>query len=384
MQANEGDFGELFTAISVFCRQGRMDLISKILEKLDPQDVERARALSDGLNYELPAALQKKIIQVLPSCRARDIPIIARLIGYQRLPAGEELLRVLPREKPAELSAVLWSLGRLRYQKMRQLAFGTYLSHQDESVCYSAGLALLRMGEPTILNYCMRSDASQNWSIPLVGLCGNRPAASILLKKCAQGRADPNLLLALGLLGDVSAVERLLPYIADSKLAESSASALNLITGAEIYEEAFIPEEIDEDELFEEEREKMKQGQIPTGSDGKPLGTTITRLSQKPDDWSQWWAKNRAQFKPELRYRNGKPYSPTRLLENLESDKSPRQIRQLAYEELVIRYGADFPFETDMRVSQQKQAIAKYAEWIQANIKRFREGEYYFAGRPLM
>ena len=35
---------------------------------------------------------------------------------------------------------------------------------------------------------------------------------------------------------------------------------------------------------------------------------------------------------------NGKPFSPACLLEALESEKSTRFVRQMAYEELVIRY----------------------------------------------
>jgi hypothetical protein len=157
--------------------------------------------------------------------------------------------------------------------------------------------------------------------------------------------------------------------------------ALQLITGAQLYEEVFIPDAIDEDELFEEERERFRQGQIPTRPDGQPFGTTVTRLSQNPEDWQKWWTENRGRFDPRIRYRNGKPYSPACLLENLQSDRSRRKIRQLAYEELVIRYGIDFPFETDMLVVQQKQALAKYAEWVKANSSRFREGEWYFAGQ---
>lgn len=65
--------------------------------------------------------------------------------------------------------------------------------------------------------------------------------------------------------------------------------------------------------------------------------------------------------------------SPASLLVNPGSEQSPYKVRHLACEELVIRYGIDFPFETDMLVSQQKQAIAKYAEWIEANGSRFQE-----------
>ena len=56
-------------------------------------------------------------------------------------------------------------------------------------------------------------------------------------------------------------------------------------------------------------------------------------------------------------------------------------MRQLACEELVIRYNVDFPFETDIFMAQQKQAFAKYAEWIKANESRFKPGRWYFAGQ---
>jgi hypothetical protein len=58
-------------------------------------------------------------------------------------------------------------------------------------------------------------------------------------------------------------------------------------------------------------------------------------------------------------------------------------VRQLAYEELVIRYGIDVPFETDMLVLQQQLALAKYSEWMKVNGSRFKEGGWYFAGKAI-
>src|SRR5262249_4094259 len=160
------------------------------------------------------------------------------------------------------------------------------------------------------------------------------------------GQAEADCLIALGLLGDASAIATLLAYLT-THVAESASMALQLITGAQLYEEVFVPDEIDEDELFEDEQERFKQGQLPTRPDGQRFGTTITRLSQNPEDWQKWWTDNKGRFDPRIRYRNGQPYSPACLLENLEAERSRHMIRQLAYEELVIRYGVDFPFETD-------------------------------------
>ena len=61
--------------------------------------------------------------------------------------------------------------------------------------------------------------------------------------------------------------------------------------------------------------------------------------------------------------------------------KTPRKVRQLSYEELVIRYGVDIPFETDMPVRQQQDAIGKWKSWATANEGRFKPGAWYVGGQ---
>jgi uncharacterized protein (TIGR02270 family) len=379
-QAMEGDFGELHAAVRVFCRQNRLDFVQECLEALDPEDTERVQAISDALNHELPAVWKEEFIRIISEGDQRLIPVAAKLIGYRRLSSGKELLHALQQNNSQALSNIIWSIGRVREQYARTLLFNKYLKHEDESVCSATALALLRIGDPQTLDHCLLSVHSGNWPFLPLGLGGNRSTAAVLIESAANDKVYPDCMIALGLLGDFSAVETLLSGLSNTDLAESAAIAFNLITGAEIYEDFFIPEEIDEDELFEEELEKLKRGEslYPPGEEP---GTTITCISQKPEDWQKWWAENKSRFNPGIRYRNGKPYSPACLLENLQSEKSPRLVRQMAYEEFVIRYGIDFPFETDMLVSQQKQAIGKYAEWIKTNGSRFRDGDWYFAGQ---
>jgi uncharacterized protein (TIGR02270 family) len=379
-QAVEGDFGELHAAVRVFCRQNRQDLVFRVLEELDPEVAERGQAISDALKHEFPGAWQDTFLRMLSQGDQKILPILATLFGYRRLQTGTELVQLL-RATPADsLSKVIWTLGRLREQYARAPLL-TYLQHEDTSVCSATALALLRLNDQQALNHCSQLARSQSWPLIPLGLGGARSTVTLLLDLASAGRAEADCLIALGLLGDASAIATLCTYLT-TQSADSAAIALQLITGAQLYEEVFVPDEVDEDELFEEERERFKQqGQLPTRPDGQPFGTTITRLSQNPADWQKWWTDNRGRFDPRIRYRNGKPYSPACLLENLESERSRHKIRQLAYEELVIRYGVDFPFETDMFVAQQKQVLAKYADWIKANSSRFREGEWYFAGQ---
>ena len=379
-QAMEGDFGELHAAVRVFCRQNRLDFVQECLEVLDPKDTERVQAISDALNHELPAEWKDEFIRILSEGDQKLIPVAAKLIRYRRLTSGHELLQALQQNNSQAVSNIIWSIGRVREQYARTLLFNKYLKHEDESVCSATALALLRIGDPQTLDHCLHSVHSGNWPLLPLGLGGSRSTAAVLIESATKNKASADCLIALGLLGDISAVDTLLSDLGNADFAESAAMALNSITGAGIYEEVFIPEEIDEEELFEEELKKLKRGEslYPPGEEP---GTTINRISQKPEDWQKWWAENKSHFNPAIRYRNGKPYSPACLLENLQSEKSPHQVRQLVYEELVIRYGIDFPFETDMLVSQQKQAIAKYSEWIKANVGSFQEGKWYFAGK---
>jgi uncharacterized protein (TIGR02270 family) len=381
-QARAGDFGELHAAMRVFCRQNRLDLMLESIEAVDPNAAEKLQAVADALNDELPEAWQKDFIGLLQDENQKLASILPKLLGYRRLAAGAELLQALQENSAYPASTLIWALGRLRERNARMPLFNTYLQYEDVAVRSAAALALLRLGEPQTMTYCLGSARSQNWPLIPLGLSGGRSAVSVLREMASTGKPTTDCLIALGLLGDISAVETLLTQFANPELTASAAQALNLITGTELYEEIFFPEKIDEDELFEEEQEKLKRGE-PLYPPGQEPGTTITRLSQKPEQWHKWWTANKSRFNPQIRYRNGKPYSPACLLENLEFEKSPRQIRQLAYEELVIRYSVDFPFATCMFVAQQKQVLAKYAEWIKANSSRFREGKWYFAGEVM-
>ena len=379
-QASEGDFGELHAAVRVFCRQNRKDLVLRVLEELDPEDAESIQAVSDALKHELPEDWHDEFVRILSEGDQKLIPILANVFGFRRLKAGTELLKALAVSHTESLPIIIWALGRLGEQDAHAPLL-QYLSHEDESVTSTTALALLRLGEEQTITQCLQHARLQNWPLIPLGLGGNRFSVNVMLDKAKAGNAETDCVIALGLLGDISAIDTLLEHLTNAETSEFAAMSLQILTGADLYEDVFIPDEIDEDELFEEELKKFKEGQVPTRLDGEPFGITITRISQKPEDWQKWWAENKSRFNPGIRYRNGKPYSPACLLKNLQLEKSPRIVRQMAYEELVIRYGVDFPFETDMLVSKQKQAIAKYAEWIKTNGSRFQEGNWYFAGQ---
>lgn len=382
-QAMDGDFGELHAAVRVFCRQNKGDLVAEAFRHLDPQNPERIQAISDALKDECPDDWQESLTPIFSRVHHTLISVAALLFGYRRYRAEDALLHALNRSQDTVLPILIWALGRIGGPAARSALF-PLLEHSEPMVRKAAAESLLRFGETRVLAHGLSQAALENWPLIAVGLGGNHNAAKVLTDRIATGMIDNDCLIALGVLGNFSAVSALLSALENEDLARPAAIGLFLITGAELYEEVFIPEEIDEEELFEEELETYrKDGKVPTKTDGQPYGETVRRLSQNPIEWKTWLRENQSRFDPSYRYRLGMPYSPACLLRTLLSEVSPYRARQLAIEELKIRYNVDFPIEADMPVVIQEQILPRIAQWVQTNEARFQPGGWYFAGRPM-
>ena len=370
----EGDFGELYAATCLFCRQDRRDLVLAIFDQLDPGDAAKASAVADALKYELPDAWSQDFLLLLGSGDPKLAPILARAFGYRRIPCGPQLLAAMKKCAAPALPELVWALGRIHHEPARARLLD-FLRSEDEPVRTAAALALLRMGEPRAIDYCLDQARSSIWPILPLGLAGGR-ATLDMLTELAKKSEGGDYFTALGLLGDPASLPLLM-----SRLEEPpAATALYCFTGAGLYEKVFIPDEMDEDELFESEKEQLKQGKPLDRGDGRPFGSTVTRLSQKPQDWHRWFEENGGRFTPGERYRNGGPCSPARLIDMLAADGTPHELRRYCSEELATRYGKDFGLETDAPVSRQIGLLAEASAWSQSTSGQFRDGAWYFGG----
>src|SRR5687768_11680739 len=54
LRTQEGDAGELYAAVCVFCRADRRDLVGGVLKRLDLEDPVRSRAVCDAITDEMP------------------------------------------------------------------------------------------------------------------------------------------------------------------------------------------------------------------------------------------------------------------------------------------------------------------------------------------
>ena len=203
----------------------------------------------------------------------------------------------------------------------------------------------------------------------------------VLLDVLKGADADEETVIALGLLGDLAAVAPLLQLLSDDTLGGPAAVALNAITGAGLYTSRFVPDQFDPDELFDEEREAFdRDGTLPTRK-GKPYGNWIRSALRDPARWQTWLENNRHRFSREHRWRMGVPYGPASLFACLKSETSPYSVRSATYDELVVRYGLDVPFEVELLVEQQSRFLKRIESWIATRSSAFSNGRWYFGGR---
>ncbi len=215
--AVEADFGELFAAVSVFCRQDRRDLVLAIFDQLDPDDAEKSSALADALKYELPDAWIPDFLTLLDCGDPKLTPILARAFGYRRTPGGPQLLSTMARCPAPALPEVVGALGQIRHRPaVGQLL--DYLKTEELPVRFAAAIALARIGESRALDYCLDQAPSETWPTLPLGLAGGRREFALLTDLAAK-TARPDCLIALGLLGDPAAVPLFLSALENPETA---------------------------------------------------------------------------------------------------------------------------------------------------------------------
>lgn len=369
----EGDFGELYGATVVFCRQEQAPLLAEVLREMDFNNAKKQQALVTALRKALPGTWGGFVEQALAKGDARLIPSLAAVSGHLRLPHGAALIAAWQRSGDHALP-IVEALGRLREASAVPLLLGA-LSHEDKALRDAAAVALWRMGRG-------RPDMSAK---PIsCALAGGPAMAQALHPRVEAGQARPDEVLALGLLGYVPSWPVLYRALSHAPLAESAATALQWSTGAALLADVFVAEEVDEQALFKHELQAWQQyKQAPRRADGQPFGETVHQPVTDPVAWQQWFAANAGRFDSRLRYRAGQPYSPAVLVADLKSPQGDMRLRRCTALELEIRYGCHVPFEVDMEVQQQVAALRAMEAWSQDVGEAFEAGRWYLNGAAL-
>ena len=70
----------------------------------------------------------------------------------------------------------------------------------------------------------------------------------------------------------------------------------------------------------------------------------------------------------------GKPYGPSALVACLKCETTPFAVRCATYEELVVRYSLDIPFEVELPVRHQSRFLRKMESWVAERTDAFADG----------
>jgi HEAT repeat protein len=374
------DPGEMHAALCVFCRQDLPADAIAALNAVDPADETAVSAASRALRNESPATWREHLLRLLQRDQPPLTPIVARVAGFRRYPAEELLVRALGANPDAGRADLAWALGRIGSARCVPTLW-SLMAGDDERTCEAAALALLRLGDERVLARVMAAAPVHAWARRILGMAGGARSVPLLLQALAGTGAGEDTVLALGLLGDLSAVAPLLQLLDDETLGPSAAVALNTITGAGLYANTFVADAFDPDELFDDEREAFERdGTLPTRG-GEPYGNWERGPLRDRVGWQAWLTENKHRFSRDHRWRMGEAYGPSALVACLKCESTPHSIRSAAYEELVARYGLDVPFEVELRVRQQMQFLAKIEHWSIAQANRFEPGRWYLAGQ---
>ena len=378
-----GDFGEIHTAMRVFCRQDRSDLAYAVLQNIDTAEEPIVQGVIDALKTECPTGWHDDLLRIMLGKAKQLVPALAETLAYRRVAFEDTLLRVLPNCEEERLPRVLRALGQVGTDQARAV-LATHLRSENSAVAEAACRGLTRLGDYQALRHGLLVAQLRPWPIAALGVGGDYTAVNVLTDLAKSDKVSDDALLALGMLGDLRSVSTIFNCLANPERAMAAAIALQTITGAALIEDTFIPEKVNPDELFDDERKKYEEtGEGPKSADGKPYGAKVTQLSINPATWRAWLNEHKARFDPKLRYRHGKPMSPAASLEALQDEHTPNRVRALICEELIVRYRANVTLEVDMPVREQRKHLADLANWVQSNGQKFAPGVWHFAGRPM-
>jgi hypothetical protein len=386
------DPGVAYATARVMLRSERQDLFRRLIDQLDPEDGAGLEAISAAMRDGFPSAWHDPLLRQLTEGSAAWLPAAALLVGLRRLEATSSLTAGLNTASPANVPRIATALGRLRNYNAHDPLLECLSRQDDAAVRSAAAIALLGLGSPTAAQRCLQAAADQEWALLPLALAGGRKAVAVLRKRAEQ-RPHADAFLALGLLGDISAVNTLWSGLARDGLAPSAALGLYLLTGAPLHEPTPLetspePEPTRESGSIEDEHRDAAGAAQPEGARGHadrpPVSSAaVMRLSHNQADWQAWWQANRSAFRPDTRYRLGRIYAPSNLVAMLAADQTPNCLRQLVFEELFVRYNLNQPFDTELSVSAQRRVLADIDDWVRSYGDRFEPGKWYFAGQMI-
>lgn len=370
--ADRGDPWSYYGLLALACRLDRFEYVCVALlvldglcegEHADHWAAARVRqAITDALVHHLSDDRAQLVAAALREASTHTRPVLATCIGARCWVQAAEELRsaaALPSNDP---EAVLRALSQVPGLAPRLLLAN--VGSPDASVAQTAAIGALRRGDTGALDFLVQNHHAPWASLPLA-MAGSA-AAGPWLAEVARGDRPSEALLALGVLGDPTHVPMLLGRLGTPEHAVAAAVALFLITGARL-----ATSEADDDE------------QDPNTGGAPWASLHGSGISTEPGAWATWMATHGHRLRPGQRHRLGVPTTAHADLDMVSQSPLPLWLRRLLADELVIRYGVEWPYQPDLLVARQRELVAPMRAQLDDPGLRLVDGAWHFQGRPL-
>ncbi len=371
-RALEGDAGELHAALRVFCRQGRSDLVGVAMEGIDLEDEEALDALSDALVAELPSDWEAGALRPDRLDDPRRLRVATDLIIHRALEGHGALLGALPSATGPHRARIVRAVGRSSGIDLRP-----FLDDLEADVRLEAAIALLKRHTSDATMTVLQATRTDPALVRTLALAGRETAVPWLLDVLKHPPTALDAADTLGLMGDPAAIPALIVAL-EGDAADAAARALYVLTGADLEVETFVEDILEDDELFEDEREALARGEAITPPGQAPRGTTVVGPSTDPAVWQAWWDQHRDAFLGTDRFRFGQPAGPVSQVTSLEAPFVPHRLRRWIADELEVRYRMHIAFDPMWSVARQRAALEVMHKWAAA--QHVVPGRWYVSG----
>jgi hypothetical protein len=261
---------------------------------------------------------------------------------------------LLDRPEPAIALRVARALATSLPREEALSALESIIAHAaDDAVVLAATEALLRRGHGRALDVVrdllggMPSASRRDGALRLLCFAG-RPSDLDTLLAAVDEAPTAAMIRDLGRFGHTSAIPALIAKLTheDPEIGAAAAEALDRITGAGLRETVMEPWDIDLPP------EAIDDRALPI-----PL-REVERIIADPAAWSRWLDAHGKGFDPKIKLRAGAPFSPRRIVDELEAKSTPPASRHDAALELALVTGLVSPFSPADWVARQQQHLA--------------------------
>lgn len=372
----EGEVSAFYVLACLYCRHNDIRGLFKFFSQLDPEKPETLNALNDGLIQDWPDEWFASLIDYPLHAHPILLPLFLPLYANRRKYLDHNFCQNAITDGLLDQAHCLKSIRRLNASHSIPNEYWNLSKDDSRETIREKALCLLQLTDSyREFGYLQKQLADTQIPHAEIIIAADEPLARYICQH--HDEVSVSRVIAMGLSGLPEHISLLVHYLKDDALAPTAAMALQTITGAGLISEQFIEEEWQEDELFADELKAFREGKMPQHPDGGPYGVTESVLSTDLESWQRWIHEHSREFQSGIRYRLGYPISPRTLVYTLTHPLCTRLIRDLTYEELVIRYDATVPFNTEDWVSKQKSAIFQLNQWANSVEHNFQAGDWY-------